>query len=327
MTDDVGELSLADKPASDASPADARMERTFIVMNPVAGATDSDAARETIENTFKENGVDYEVYLTKKEDNIPEIVSKAIDSGFRRVAAIGGDGTVSLVAAALVNRDVPLGILPAGSGNVLARALGIPLDLSEALDLFMNYTRTRTIDAMQVEDKFYFLNVSAGLSSLTMLRTRREDKRRFGMLAYLWRGFEQLRRFRPYFFRVLIDGTEHRMPASEVLIANASFMGINPYFNTDREITPDDSVLDVCIVRSRKLRDVPALAVELITRKSTPFPTVECFPVRQEVVLNTTRRAPVQGDGELAGHTPMRVKIIPQALQVIVPAESLEPPS
>jgi YegS/Rv2252/BmrU family lipid kinase len=296
-----------------------RQARTFIVMNPVAGTTDADAARTTIDETLRASGIDYEIYVTRKDDNISKIVTQALDNGFQRVAAIGGDGTVSLVAAALVNRQIPLGILPAGSGNVLARDLGIPLALPDALELFISYERIRTLDAMQVGEKFYFLNVSAGISSLTMQRTKRQDKRRFGMLAYLWRALEQLRRFRPHTFRLVVDGQSMTLPASEVLIANASFMGINPYFNTKREICPDDGVADLCVVLSRKIGDIPALAFELITRHPLPKPTLECQPVKKEVTLDALRRLPVQADGELAGYTPVQIKIIPNALQVIVP--------
>jgi YegS/Rv2252/BmrU family lipid kinase len=305
-----------------AAPPEARdrQAKTFVVMNPVAGTTDPDEARQLIEDALQSSGIEFDIHLTRKDDNLQEIVTKAIDGGCRRVAAIGGDGTVSLVAAALVNRQVPLGILPAGSGNVLARDLGIPLDLQSALELFIDGTRIRTLDAMQVGEKYFFLNVSAGLSSLTMRRTRRSDKRRFGMLAYLWRGLEQLRRFRPQIFRVVVDGEEMSLPASEVLVANASFMGINPYFTLDREICPDDGVIDMCVVLSRKIGDIPALAFELVTRRPLKAPTLNCRPAHREIVLDSQRRLPVQADGELAGYTPVRIKIIPQALQVIVPA-------
>lgn len=293
--------------------------KTFIVINPAAGTTDADAARATLEDALSEHGVEYKIHLTRKDDNIPEIVGKAIDSGFQRVAAIGGDGTVSLVAAALVNRNIPLGILPAGSGNVLARDLGIPLELPDALKLLLNYTRIRTIDAMQVDDKFFFLNVSAGMSSLIMQKTKRQDKRRWGMLAYVWRFIEQINRFRPYPFRVTIDGKENRLLATEVLIANASFMGVNPYFHTKREIKPDDGALDVCVVVARKPSQLPALIFEQITRRTTQTPTIEALPAKNEIILDSRRRLPVQADGELAGATPVTVKVHPRALQVIVP--------
>lgn len=302
---------------ADANAGD-RIERIFLVMNPVAGATDCESARDTISDYFSSQNIDYEFYFTRKEDDIYAVVSKAIDNGFTRIAAVGGDGTVSQVASALINRNIPLGILPAGSGNVLARGLGIPISLPEALDILHSSQCVRTIDAMKAGEKYYFLNVSAGISSITMLKTRRRDKRRFGMLAYLWRGLENLSRFRPHLFRIKVDGVEQRIQATEVLIANASFMGINPY-TSDRTIRPDDGVLDICIVLSKRISDIPALAVELVTRRPTPFPTLECRPAQSEIVLDAFRRLPVQADGELAGYTPMTIKILPQALQVIVP--------
>jgi diacylglycerol kinase family enzyme len=226
---------------------------------------------------------------------------------------------VALAASALVNRNIPLAVLPAGSGNGLARGLNIPLDLGSALDVAINSPAVRSIDAMQVGDSYYFLNVSAGVSSLTMKNTPRKDKRKYGLFAYVLWGWEQLKEFRPYLFKVTVDGRNRRYVASEVMIANTPFQIINPY--TDgREIIPDDGVLDICVVLSRRWSQVPALAIELLTSKETPAPTLDCDQSHKEILLESFRPLPVQGDGEVIGMTPMRVKLIPRALQVIVPA-------
>jgi len=308
-----------DELAKASGAPDHQSARTFVVINPVAGATDTDAAQEMIRETLKARNIDFDIYLTRKDDNLRKIVSKALDDGYQRVAAVGGDGTIALVASALVNRNVPLAVLPAGSGNGLARGLGIPLDLSSALDVAINSSAIQTIDAMQVGDNYFFLNVSAGLSSLTMQNTPRRDKRKYGIFAYILWGWEQLKQFRPFLFKVTVDGTQRRYVASEVMVANTPFQIINPYTD-DRSIIPDDGLLDVCVVLSRQWGEVPALAMELLTNRETRQRTLECDRSHKEIMIESFRRLPVQGDGEVIGMTPVKVQLLPRALQVIIPS-------
>jgi YegS/Rv2252/BmrU family lipid kinase len=308
-----------DELAQTTGAQDAQSARTFIVLNPVAGATDTDAAREMIRETLEARKIDYDIYLTRKGDNLRKVVTQALDDGYQRVAAVGGDGTIALAASALVNRNIPLAVLPAGSGNGLARGLGIPLDLSSALDIALTSPAVRTIDAMQVGDNYFFLNVSAGLSSLTIQNTPRSDKRKYGIFAYILWGWEQFKQFRPFLFKVTIDGSQRSYIGSEVMVANTPFQLINPYTD-ERTIIPDDSLLDVCVVLSRRWREVPALAMELLTNRATRQRTLDCEQAHKEVLIESFRPLPVQGDGEIIGMTPVTLRLLPRALRVIVPA-------
>ena len=100
------------------------------------------------------------------------------------VIAAGGDGTLVGVANGLVHSPVPLGILPLGTGNDLARALLIPLKLDEAMELLVSDHVVMEIDALQVGERYFFSNVSVGISPKMMKDTKSADKKRFGRLAY-----------------------------------------------------------------------------------------------------------------------------------------------
>ena len=121
-----------------------------------------------------------------KGDAIERIAHEAQGRGFEMVVAAGGDGTVSAVAEGLVGTETPLGIIPLGTANVLARELGIPVELEGAVRLLAGAHGVTSIDAMKVGEKHYFTQVGVGIDAMMIRDTRREDKRRFGRIAYIW---------------------------------------------------------------------------------------------------------------------------------------------
>jgi YegS/Rv2252/BmrU family lipid kinase len=292
--------------------------RVFFILNPVAGKTDANDIENFIQTACASRDIEYEIHRTRKDEDLQKVTSGAIQQGFRRFVASGGDGTVAMVAACLVDTDIPLGIIPGGSGNVLAKELNIPLDPAQAIELALEAPKIRILDGMRANGKYYFLNVGAGVSSLTIANTRREDKRKFGLIAYLYRGLEQLKGFRPHRFRVIADGKEFRQRASEVMVVNASIMGSRP-FQWDPDIAPDDRSLEVCTISAQRLEDLPGFLFDLILNRQRESPYITCVSVKKGVVLDASRKIPVQGDGEIIGNTPIEVQIVPAALRVIVP--------
>src|SRR5690606_31252171 len=120
---------------------------------------------------------------------------EAIDAGAQLVIAAGGDGTVSAVADGLIGSDVPMGILPLGTANVLARELGLPLDPDATCAVLASSRETATLDVMRVGGRPFFTQVGVGLDSLMIRDTDTEAKQRLGRLAYLWTAAERLAGF------------------------------------------------------------------------------------------------------------------------------------
>ena len=156
------------------------MPNTYVVFNPVAGAEDPDGLYAAIASHLAAEPGSYEIYRTTGNERMLKVVRQALQRGFNLLIAAGGDGTVSAVASGLADTGIPLAILPTGTGNVLARELRIPLALDAALDLITGAHAIRSIDTMRVGEQHYLLNVSSGLSSLTMRDTGREEKRTLG---------------------------------------------------------------------------------------------------------------------------------------------------
>jgi diacylglycerol kinase (ATP) len=180
--------------------------KIFVVVNPVAGNADTDEVRRLLDQHLPEH--EWEIFETSGEEQLSEVVMQALPKGFDLVVAAGGDGTVSGVAAGLINSQVPMAILPIGTGNALARELGISLNPEDALLLLVEGFDTRDIDGMWVKETLSVLGVGIGLTSLTMQETDSEQKRRFGLLAYVWNGLKQLGGIGLNRFEVEIDGVK-----------------------------------------------------------------------------------------------------------------------
>lgn len=158
------------------------------MLNPKAGSRPPDKIKGMLAEGFSEDGWTYHLHEISVDESIEAVIREAPPDAYDVVVASGGDGTVSGVAGALVGTGVPLGIIPSGTGNSLARDLGIPMKIAEAVKILTDLPATRPVDALQVEDTYHFLNLSIGVSAAAMLKTPSSEKRQFGMAAYLLEG-------------------------------------------------------------------------------------------------------------------------------------------
>lgn len=296
--------------------------KMFVVLNPVAGRSEPETIRQALDRLLTYDNRGYEVYETTGREQLSEVVRAAIDEDFELVVAVGGDGTVSGVAGGLVRTSIPLGVVPVGTSNALARELDIPLHFEEALQLCFGKHATKVMDAMQVGDRIFLLNISIGLSSFTM-RTAREDKRRFGRLAYIWTGLRGLLGFQPQRFRLKVDGQSHHIRASELAIVNAGILGGSP-FRWGPHIRLDDGQVDISIVRVRTALDYFRLVWDVLLNRQKQDPNIGYLQAQQSIEIDSGQPLLVQGDGEIIGRTPLRVQIIPNAVHVIVPSAKNE---
>lgn len=294
----------------------------FVVLNPVSGVRDARVFREAIDRHFRGGGRAYELYETTGQEDLPTVVREALGRGSDMVVAVGGDGTVAGVAGGLVGTGVPMGIVPGGTANVFARELGIPLELDRALDLLVGGEVGRVVkgvDAIRVGERFFVLNVSVGISSLTIHDTGREQKRRFGVFAYIWSALTGLLKFRRPRFDLVVDGKLNRIRASEILIANGS--ALMPPLQWGPHIRPDDGKLDICIVRATALIGYPGLMLSILLGRQRQNPDVSYMSAERSVSISANRTLPVQADGEFIGETPVDVHVAPGAVHVIVPTK------
>jgi diacylglycerol kinase (ATP) len=295
--------------------------KTFIVVNPMAGASQPETIREKIESAFGSRDIPYEIYETTGNENLKQRVRNAVKQGFRLFASAGGDGTLSGVIDGLVGTQIPLIILPTGTWNTVAQIMNIPLQIDQALKLVFQEHTIRTVDALQVDQSFFILSVSAGVGSRTMEDVKRHEKRRFGKLVDLWKGIKQLLEFRAYRFDVKIDGTPSRFRASEMIVANSASLGLKA-LQLDPSIRIDDGRMNVCRIYANTLREYLELAISMLRREQRHNWNVLCMEATREVEIRCSEKLPVQGDGDIIGRLPITVKIVPKAIQIVAPLHS-----
>jgi diacylglycerol kinase (ATP) len=296
------------------------MNKIFVIQNPVAGTHSAIKVEKLIREKIETLGWDYELYQTMKDDTLSEVVIKARENGYQMFVVAGGDGTISTVASALACSEIPLLIIPAGTGNGLARDLNIPMRLEKAIDLIGQQNRIQKVDAIHVGGRFYLLNVSVGLSPNALRLTDREEKRRFGRMAYIFAGFKALLGIEPVRFDLTIDGEKYISQASELLLMNSVIIGSQKRFY-ELGIHPDDGKMDLFIIHSRTFGGYLRILGYLLLLKPQADPEVERFSVYHSLVINAQRSLQVQADGDLIGYTPVEIKVWPKAVEIIVPKE------
>lgn len=297
-----------------------QLPHIFIVFNPVAGTRPAEAIRQSFARIFTPAGYRYQVYETTGNENLTAVVQAAAAQHPAVIVAAGGDGTIASVASGLYDSPTPLGIVPVGTANVLAQELGIPLDTEQACRLLISPHRTSCIDALQVGQQRYFLQIGIGVDSLVVRDTTRAEKRRLGQLAYLRAGLGWLIGHQPVRFQLMIDGTLHHARAAQVSIVNGGALGVAG-LRWAPDIHPDDGQVEVCIVKAQSLLDYSVTLWQVLRHQQRTGRRIEIIPARQRVEITSERPMPAQGDGDLISMLPIQIEIIPAAVQVVVPAK------
>lgn len=299
--------------------------RACIILNPLAGSCTPDQVRAVLDTTFGAHSWSYTLYETSPDDDeVRAQVRQARAEGYDLVVAGGGDGTVSLVADELAGSDIPLGILPLGTANVMAQELGIPADLGQAVALLVGPHRKREMDLMRVNGRHFILQIGIGLDSLMIKDTDRQAKRKFGRLAYLATLAGKLVGYQSQRFTIAVDGKRMRPRAWQALVANAGTLGVQP-LRWGPDISPTDGELDLCLFHVREPIDYARLLWRLLAGRYEPGPNIKYVRVRSQVAITTDRPLPVQADGEIIGETPVQIAVVPRGIKIIVPEGEPQP--
>jgi YegS/Rv2252/BmrU family lipid kinase len=249
----------------------------------------------------------------------PDCVREAIDGGADLVFVWGGDGMVQRCIDAVGDAPVALAILPAGTGNLLAHNLGVPIDLAQAVDVGLHGAR-RTIDVGTVNGERFAVMAGTGLDALMIRDADRSLKDRFGRAAYVWTGARNIR-FEPFEARVDVDGRRwFEGKAGCVLVGNVSkvFGGIEAF----DDASPEDGRFELGVVTAKGvLQWVRALARTAVgsADKSKFVRTTKARKIR----VRLDRKLPYELDGgDQKPKKQLKIKVQPAAVTVCVPESS-----
>lgn len=250
---------------------------------------------------------------------LPDLVRKHRDD-VELVIAGGGDGTLSAILPALIETGLPLGILPLGTANNLARTLGIPTDLAEAAAIITGGHRHR-IDLGCVNGRYFMTTASLGLSVRITEELDGASKRRWGALAYGMAALRVLARARPMSVEIRYDGKSLNTRAIQVVVGNGRYYGAALAVAEDAQI--DDQRLDLYTIEARPWWSMLALLPALKRGSHGEKRGVTALSART-IEIETTRPRDIDVDGEIGAQTPATFTVVPRAIEVCVPQPSPE---
>ncbi len=297
------------------------MARALLITNPVAART-TDRVLGKIEQIFRTGGWAIDVAVTTGHGDANRIAQEGVAGGVDLVAVFGGDGTTMQAAAAMVGTDVPLGLLPGGTGNLLAFNLGLPANPLHAAQVILGGL-PRRIDLGRLENsagvKYFAVAAGAGIDARVMTETSSEMKRRWGMMAYLAKTLHLLPGVKNQAFRITVDGEVHAVDAAMMLVANCKMM-VPPIISLGNHVSPEDGILDVLIVQSNSMVGSARVVWDVLRdAKGTLGQDVSIARLRgKEISVEVVGGVqPVQFDGENGGETPFTITVAPGALQIM----------
>ncbi len=221
-------------------------KKTVFIINPISGKGGKGPVRKRRVDAFiKEKGMNAVSYETQRSGHATELSQKALEDNAERVICLGGDGTINEVAKVMVSSGVAFGLIPMGSGNGLARHLGIPLKLNAALENILS-GEERVIDTGEANGHAFF-NVM-GLGFDAEIGKRFNDTHARGFTSYLKEGLKAFKEYRSSDYTVKANGTTLDVNAYIVAIANSSQYGSNAYIAPDASI--DDGLLNLVAIRT-----------------------------------------------------------------------------
>ena len=282
--------------------------KSLFILNPRSGRRRRGDIAEAIRR-----GCEGDVSPCESKDDLDGIISKAARDGVEVVYAVGGDGTVHEIAKRLVGTQMALGIIPTGSGNGLARHLGIPLVTDQAISVCRDGL-IETIDSATVNGLPFFGVMGIGLDATIAERFASSTTR--GMRTYVRLGFRTFLGFRAEEYEIEIDGAMQRRKALVLAIANSSQYGNNARIAPLASL--QDGMLDVVIIESASLFSAPRMLMRLFDGTFLRSKGVRFMQAR-DVTIRRATAGPAHVDGEpITLPETLAVKIVPRSLRVLM---------
>lgn len=291
--------------------------RIKVIANPAAGQ--AEPVLSVLNGVFRPAGIGWDVSITQAAGDATAIAREAVELGFDLLGVYGGDGTVSEVVDGISGTDLPMLLLPGGTGNVLAGDLGVPFDLASAAALAIGDAgRLARVDLGRACGTRFTTRLTMGLEAQLVSDATRERKDRLGWLAYALAGVQALANPPVATYRFSVDGTDMECTGLAAIIANSASTGV-----ADMRIAEDvdvtDGLLDLIVVQQPDLAGVIGSAADLAQGQQ---PRVMSRWQGREIRVESDPVQPLVIDGETTEWTtPVDATVEPGAFAVLVPRE------
>jgi diacylglycerol kinase (ATP) len=292
--------------------------RILFVVNPTAGKGRSKRLWEQSMTKLREFG-DFDVAYTTERGDATRLTQAAADKGYDRVAAVGGDGTVFEVVNGLVGRKTALAVVPGGTGNDYATALGLPRTVHDAAKLAL-LGQERPVDIGRISNGVHFINVAGiGFDAEVVARVNAYPKYFGGTIPYLAGAIKTLWQYSPQPVEIIIDDQPIRHQKILLLA-----IGLGPTYGGGMQICPsakvDDGLFELCVGGDLKLFETLRLLPTIYKGTHVLHPKVAVLRGRH-IQINSQIPVAMHADGELVGHLPAEFTILPRHLKVVTPEQ------
>lgn len=283
-----------------------------VIINPAAGK--DEPILHTLNEVFKRHQVKYDVSLTRQFGDATRLAQEAAASGkYDLVTAYGGDGTQMEIANGMKGSGVPMAILPGGTGNAMAFELGISRKLREAAELICTSQKLKSVDLAKADDTYFMLRLYSGVEEEQ--KTSREQKDKYGILAYPLSVVEMGRDLNRARYKLTIDGEVIEEEGVACFVINAGSIG-GVSLSFDEKIDVSDGMLDIFMINT---------SLSSLAAAADRFLSIDTERARlhywrgKEIVMVADPPQTIWVDGELLGPTPLTITAVPGAVQIVIP--------
>jgi diacylglycerol kinase (ATP) len=288
-----------------------------IIINPAAGKPEP--ILSILNEVFKDSGIKWDVLIAKRLGDAAKFVKDSIEKEVDTIAVYGGDGTVMEVISGIVGKPIQLVIFPGGTANVLATDLGIPMGLKEVSLLIKegNY-QFHSVDVGQFNRKYFILRACLGFEAEMVKGADRKTKNKWGRFAYLFAALEAVKKVKLIQYDVTIDGVKQSVKGLTCIIANSGSAGFAD-LSLAKQIDVSDGLLDVLVIKKFDLSLIKYMMRVLLRGNPAQDRELVGHWQGKEIKVSSRPQQDVVCDGEVLGRMAIHAKIIPEAVQILVP--------
>lgn len=288
------------------------MKIDFII-NPNSGKGKHQIRLEDLQNFL---GSNYRIttHFTAYQYHAKELVLKALENKPDMIVACGGDGTINEVASALVGKEIPLGVIPCGSGNGLATNLGIPKDPKKALEIIKNFN-VQSIDVGKVGEEFFFSNLGFGIDAEVIKRYEQKQKRTIS--GYVDASLKSVLNYKPKKFKVTVDNEIFDKAFYYLFCSNSNMAGYGISFTPRASLS--DGVLDLLMVEDLNMLQQVYFSMLVLTKQIERLDKAIYKQVKSFELLTEDNSITYQLDGEFKtlDASSLKIQILEKALKVV----------
>ncbi|MFN5319128.1 MAG: diacylglycerol/lipid kinase family protein [Bacteroidia bacterium] len=288
-------------------------DKSFLfIVNPISGGRDKRNIIRKIEHFAHENGLNFRIEVPESSLKTKQYAQEAVSNKTFAVVACGGDGTVNDVASQLVHTETLLGIIPMGSGNGLAREMGLPFDVEKAIKLLAKHEHLALIDSGQVNEHF-FVNI-AGIGFDAHVANLFSSSSRRGLRTYLNIIFSEFFNYPEKKYTLITANNEIEISGFVLAVCNGKQFGNN--FIIAKNAQTNDGRFEIVALSKPRWHELPKLLFAL--QRGKEISTLRFFNCSDAFTIQRTAEDFVNIDGEpVAMDSRLEIKILPQSLRII----------